>query len=238
MNCLFLKPLTDDEISLLLDGHANDDLIQHVAQCPACAQRLETARLIEISMKAKLFRADCPAPQTLGDYHAGLLTPDDRKMIAAHLNLCASCRSELQTLIDFLAADLDETVPLPEVPPNNIIRPPTTYFQAATPLRKVRGSDKRQLRATVNGVQLFFDLQRSPKGIALEGLLVPQEKKEMSVWVGSLVEIRTVNELLSVCYIDDMGTFRCELIPEGMVYVRITSVGGRSIVVSDLEIKM
>jgi hypothetical protein len=238
MDCLFSKPLTEDELSMLLDDQADNSLKQHIEKCSACAQRLKIARQMELYMKGNLFRFDCPDPQTLGDYHHHLLNASAHKTIEDHLQLCASCRSDLQVLINFLEEDSSVTV---NAPPEKLIRPPATYFQVTAevmPLRKVRGQNKRQLRATVNGVQLLFDLQHSPKGITVEGMLIALNKDEMSLWIGSLVEIRTTNELLSVCYIDDMGTFRCEGIPEGIVHVRITSAKGRSILVSDLEIKM
>ena len=75
-------------------------------------------------------------------------------------------------------------------------------------------------------------------GIALEGILASSDDADMPDWIGGLVELRSQEKLLMVSSIDDMGTFRCESLPEGEVQVRITSPKGKSIFIASLHITL
>ena len=92
MNCIFSSPLTDEQISFLLDGNTDEELESHLEQCPACRQRFEEAGQIELMLKKKLFRGDCPSPQMLTDFHMGLLDQtnqqNNKKNRESPENLC------------------------------------------------------------------------------------------------------------------------------------------------------
>lgn len=65
---------------------------------------------IEDTLMARLYRADCPEPAELGDYHLGLLMPQQAAVIHSHLAGCPHCTRELAQLEGYLAqvaADLD-----------------------------------------------------------------------------------------------------------------------------------
>ena len=71
MECSSPPPLTDDQLSAALEQNAAPDVIDHLASCASCAARLDAAQQAEQSLRSALYRWDCPAPQTLAEYHVG-----------------------------------------------------------------------------------------------------------------------------------------------------------------------
>jgi hypothetical protein len=61
---------------------------------------------LQRQMREVLYRFDCPSPHHLGEYQLGVLEPELRIQIAAHLTECDVCRIELQALRTFIAAPL------------------------------------------------------------------------------------------------------------------------------------
>lgn len=236
MDCVFVSPLTDEQISLLIDGNGSEDLESHIGGCPACRRRYQEAQQLEIMLHKQLHRGDCPSSQTLTDFHMGLLGPPRDSEVEAHLEICSTCREELRVLIAFIAGDEGEQVTFEE--PANIIRPSRYYFEAQvqeTAIEAIRGGKKYQIRATANNITLFFDIQQTAEGIALEGVLITLDEDPLD-WTGSLVEVRSTEGLEATSYVDDMQTFRCEPISQGVFDIRITSPSGYSITVSDLQV--
>jgi hypothetical protein len=58
---------------------------------------------VEQRLRQSLYRFDCPAAQTLGEYELNMLDPVERTRVAAHAVDCDDCRSELGELRAFLA---------------------------------------------------------------------------------------------------------------------------------------
>jgi hypothetical protein len=57
---------------------------------------------LERRLSRALYRFDCPSPQQLGDYHLGLVSPEDRLSIAQHVLDCVECAAELRMLRTYL----------------------------------------------------------------------------------------------------------------------------------------
>jgi LmbE family N-acetylglucosaminyl deacetylase len=102
MECSSPPPLTDDQLSAALDQIAAPDVIDHLASCASCAARLQAAQQAEQSLKSALYRWDCPAPQTLADYHVGRASADQERAIVRHLQTCARCSEEMAELVLFM----------------------------------------------------------------------------------------------------------------------------------------
>ena len=79
MECSSPPPLTDDQLSAALDQTAVPDVIDHLASCASCAERLAAAQQAEQSLRSALYRWDCPAPQTLADYHLGRPSAEEQR---------------------------------------------------------------------------------------------------------------------------------------------------------------
>lgn len=62
---------------------------------------MEAQDALEHALTKQLYRAPCPDPQVLGDFHLGTLQVGCEE-VRAHLEECSRCREELATLERFL----------------------------------------------------------------------------------------------------------------------------------------
>ncbi|RPI93758.1 MAG: hypothetical protein EHM39_12645, partial [Chloroflexi bacterium] len=102
MQCTIPPPLSDDDLSLALDGTAGQSILDHLAQCQGCAARLQEARQFESALKTRVFGLDCPEAGELGDYHLGRISGERTQAIEAHLKRCPHCSAEIEELQAFL----------------------------------------------------------------------------------------------------------------------------------------
>ncbi|MGQ9626948.1 MAG: hypothetical protein ACUVV0_08610 [Anaerolineae bacterium] len=94
-----------------LDGEADEETRQHVRACPHCARQVKEYARLQKGLSFALFRRDCPPSQKLGEFHLGLLSMEEERSIAIHLERCPHCRQELTELDAFL---FEETAPVKE----------------------------------------------------------------------------------------------------------------------------
>jgi hypothetical protein len=235
MQCSAPPPLTDDQISTVIDGAADPAVAAHVAQCASCAQRLMKARQMEHSLRKRLYRWDCPSPQQLADYQLRRADADQMRAIEMHLAGCVRCTEELADLQQFLAADVPLEAPQPAPMP---LSPWGALFARPQPQRPavaLRGAGPGPLMAAVGDTTIFLDVQPADGGqIALQGQLVDADQDR---WVGALVEIRQSGALVATAEVDDLGGFACAALPEGTSELRLTPKSGRMIVLTDLDLK-
>ncbi len=237
MDCSAPPPLTDDQISAVLDGAAEGAVLAHLAGCASCAARLEDARRVERTLRDGLHRWDCPAPQTLADYHLARVGAEQDRAIARHLAGCARCAAEIETLRLFLLAGEPAPAPPPVGAPRRAGRPARGPLLARILPRSLaptlRGGGG-PLMAEADGLTIFVDVQPAGAGqVALECQLVADDQQR---WTGALVEIRQSGALRATAEVDDLGGFRCAAIPAGATELRITPPGGRMLVVPGLEL--
>jgi hypothetical protein len=232
--------ITEDQISLILDGVGDVALQEHIAGCSECQRRVEEARQLETALHQWLFRQDCPSPHKLVDYFAGIVSIEDRKIIDAHLSICVSCREELETLKRFMEDRDQHPATGPEK--GKMMHSPSNFFVARVETRQTnrhvrgtkRGKEKRQLRAQTDGIVVLLDFQAAASGIAVEGTVIDIDDSRN--WVGSLVEFRKEDVLHTTCLVDELGTFHCQLSDSGNYQIRIAAPDGVMVVVPDITI--
>lgn len=66
---------------------------------------------LEASLRAALYRQNCPTTMELGEYQLGLLAEPDAIRLKAHLDSCPHCQAELNRLSDFLAEEAANFLP-------------------------------------------------------------------------------------------------------------------------------
>jgi anti-sigma factor RsiW len=81
-----------------LEGEADRQVRDHVARCPACADKVARLRETGQALLTLMYRADCPAPEVLGQYQLDLLSPAEQLQVAAHARACPHCTRELAEL--------------------------------------------------------------------------------------------------------------------------------------------
>lgn len=90
--------LREGDLFAYLDGAAPPALAAHIAGCPRCQAELRELRAAESMLDTALFRADCPAPELLLRFQAGLLARPEALLVAEHAAACADCSAELTVL--------------------------------------------------------------------------------------------------------------------------------------------
>jgi anti-sigma factor RsiW len=236
MSCSFPPPLTEDQITAATDGDVDPSVQQHLSQCASCAGRFAQAQKVEQMLKSKLHRWDCPTPQQLGDYHLGLLSQADERVITTHLEQCTSCQAELVDLRAFLASDRVQKTH-PPVTLQRRSRPRLGELIAQllprAPVAAMRGADSGPIVAEADGVTIFLEAQANSQGLTVTGQVVAEDQ---TLWTGALVELRQEGILQATAVVDEMGGFNCGLPRSGSTDLRITSPGGSRIVLTAVEL--
>ncbi len=96
--------LDDVEISMYLEGDADEDTLLHMEQCAGCRARAEHFATQQDHLRGLLHRSTCPQPDQLRDYAWDLLADDElEKSIQHHLGFCPYCTHDY--FHDYYAGD-------------------------------------------------------------------------------------------------------------------------------------
>lgn len=237
MKCSLPPPLSDDELSAAIDLMADAATRHHLARCAGCAARLEQARQVDQALTRQLWRADCPSPQQLGDYHLGLMEPTAERPIIRHLEQCALCRTEIADLRLFLEGTNPAVAPTATAP-DRPARPRLGELAARllprAPALALRGSQIGPFTAEADGVTVFLDVQAAADGqIMVNGQVIAKDQER---WIGALAELRQAGGVQAVATLDDLGGFRCGPLAPGPTDVRITPEQGPAVTVPTITL--
>lgn len=237
MECSSPPPLTDDQITALLDGEAEPSVHDHLARCPACHARLAAAQRFEQVLRASLQRWDCPTPLQLGHYHLGLLDPEDERAIRQHLAHCHECTDELTDLRLMLG---DSKPPQPQMP----AQPPRAGLSLGAllaqwlpraPALAMRGAGLERLEARAGDISVVLEVQPAAAGqVLVVGQVVTEE---LDRWVGALVEVRQAGSIQATAVVDALGWFSCGSLSPEPTEFRITPQRGRMLVLPELSLQ-
>ncbi|MBA3943861.1 MAG: zf-HC2 domain-containing protein [Herpetosiphonaceae bacterium] len=236
MPCSVPPPLSADQISVLIDGTATPEEHTHLSQCPYCSERLAQARALEQRLVTTLKRWDCPSTQQLGEYHLGVLSAVEERVVRRHLEECALCKAEVEELRQFLATAPDE-----QEQPQMILVPktrPHTFGEVIArliPQRSslaLRGSSREPIVAEADGTTVIVEIERTPnEQIVIVGQIAADEQDG---WTGALVEVRQADLLMATARVDDLGGWQCGPLPIAPSTLRITPKEGNSIILPAL----
>jgi anti-sigma factor RsiW len=98
MECVAPGQVLPEDLLAYVNGDAGAVVVDHVARCAACTRRAAAYANLERTLRARMFRAECPAAQVLGDLAVGLLSPEETTSVRAHLARCPHCAGELAQL--------------------------------------------------------------------------------------------------------------------------------------------
>lgn len=113
MTCSLPPELDEIELMAYLEDAASDETRMHLAQCPHCRSRMKELNGLQTHLKRGLYRATCPTPVELGEYHLERLPAAAQQLIAGHLSDCPHCVRELDQLREYLqslSADLQPSL--------------------------------------------------------------------------------------------------------------------------------
>lgn len=102
MTCIAPPELADTELLTYLDGGADAQVAGHVEQCAHCRSRAQNLARLQERLTQRLYRLDCPSPLELGEFHLGILAPEQIVAITQHLSECPHCSHEIAGLKGYL----------------------------------------------------------------------------------------------------------------------------------------
>lgn len=232
--CSFQTPLTDEALSLVIDGYADEGTQDHLAQCPSCSARLEVMKRFDGELQRRLKRFECPSPRRLADYHAGMLDAKENRVINQHIADCPRCQKEIQVLVEFMKLSDD-----PPTASNIIDLSPPQSKGEADRLRTVGSlalkgiEDENFHDAKVGSANVFLEWTAVPKGFLLTGQILDPEVS----WLGAIAEVWQAETLLQVSVLDDQCEFRFEFMQALSFDLRITALNGITIVVEKIKVQ-
>lgn len=234
MICINPPALSDEALSLALDGLADAEIQQHLDQCPACAERLAKMKHFERTLQAHLRRFDCPPAQDLADFHAGMLDEEAAAVVSDHLAHCPVCRAELEMLSQFL-----DLPPENDSVPDNIIPfriPPAVRrtFRVETSgslaLKGLKGEQDEFHDERSGSARIFLESKAVAGGVVLIGQVIDSQVN----WRGAVAEIRQGGITQQVKILDETSEFSFELSSAAPATLSITASSGATLIVENL----
>jgi hypothetical protein len=104
MDCIGPFKPEDADLLAYADDAASPAVRDHVSACLACHVRAHEMDREQRKLQSLLYRAGCPSPLALGEYHLGLSGQQPGSGIASHVVHCSACRRELEDLARFMAS--------------------------------------------------------------------------------------------------------------------------------------
>jgi hypothetical protein len=229
MSCQCNEPIEDARLLAYLDGEQDAALQAQLADCPDCQARLAQLQREERSLIGGLRWAACPPTLELGDYVLGLLAPERRQAIAAHVVDCRACTPVVAELRAFLAAEpVAAAAPAPDVVERVRVLVAELFSPGpALGLAGLRGAAGDTLTFKADEVQISLDIAADPGRPgkrSLLGLVVGTDQPglEVELWRGDM--------LAAVAAVDDAGNFSLDGLPPGRYSLALTS--------ADLEVHL
>ena len=210
----------DDLVISALDPDAlTAEARQHLAECPACAERAAEYQTFARAISSRLYRWDCPTTLEISDYAVGSLTSKRRRAISIHLKHCPRCTEEMAMSREFLA-------PIPEEMARAGVGPsllPSRIFEAAqVSLRGNADEMAWPLEYHIDDMTLSLDrttLSVGETDSMLLGILLSADVARVKALEG--VEVRLLvsgaadRAPLAVDRIDDAASFAFSSVPVG-----------------------
>jgi hypothetical protein len=102
--------ITDDQILMYMDGVADPEVKNLIDNEPIYQARVQELMQLQSYLTAQIYRAACPDPLTLGEYHLDTLSHPEKETIIEHLNECPHCPRELEEMAAFLQSSVIERI--------------------------------------------------------------------------------------------------------------------------------
>lgn len=245
--CVRPGEINDDDLIGYVASEIGDDaaghrLRQHLAACPRCAALAAEYADLDRRLGRALYRVDCPAALTLGEYHLGLLPAATTRQIAAHLATCLHCPAELATAAGFLDDPAPTPTPLADLArgvETALRRLVATLLPAPVqPALALRGAARApSWRYSAEDFTLTLQPQRAdrPRGqVRLLGF-VERHGADLASLTGARVRLLAAGAPVSTTTIDELGNFMTEPVPPGAYDLEINT---SDLIVTALELPL
>lgn len=237
MTCISPPELDDEQLLAHLDGEADEQIEDHLAQCEHCRVRAEALNQAQKALTARLYRVDCPSPEELGEYQLGMLAAEQRTSMARHLMTCPHCRLEVEQIKIYLSelAPAARTSPLEQVRVlvAKLIGQGEAGERADAPgfapaYAALRGGGEGPITLEADGVLIVLDLEAGREGsVTIQGQVAADDQAR---WTGAQVEAHQEGEVRMTTTVDDLGAFRLEALPPGPTELHFIPGSGAMVV--------
>jgi len=192
--------ITDTQILMYLDGVADPESQELIEKDLGYQARAQALRNWQNRFSAQLFRATCPDPLTLGEYHLDVLARPEQKTVQEHLAECPHCSHELDEMTTFLQLWWAERIVARLVSGGGAKNQP-----GWVPSYGLRGAPEGPYVYEAGDVQIAIDVQddnEHPARQAIIGLIsgAPAQDFEVTLWLKG-VQIATAQ-------VDDLNYFK------------------------------
>lgn len=231
MDCSLPPALTDQQLLATLDGTADQQVIEHLQQCPACQTRSQTLAGLQARLQARLLRATCPPSLELGEFFLRRLPAPQRLAISQHVRQCPHCTRELGQISEFMKDELTlSQVDNPGGPVQAWVAQLVTGLAGA-----VRG-ENRAITLQVETAIITLTLHSAPKGmVTMRGQVAAEEQ---DLWTGAVVTLQQADTLRQVTAVNDLGAFQFESFQLGEAEITITSLHDTTIRIPTLDLRL
>lgn len=101
--CVSPPEIDEKQLSIYLDGEADEQTSVHLKQCSYCRERAEALDRFQKRLTRQIYRVTCPPSIELGEFHQRTLPASQQLIIAQHVSQCPHCTRELAELEKFLS---------------------------------------------------------------------------------------------------------------------------------------
>jgi hypothetical protein len=210
--CTIPPALSEEQLSLALDGLAELSIEQHLEACTYCRLHLRQLEAFDTALRAPLYRFDCPDASEISHYHLNLfLNEAERERIALHLEKCSLCQSELSTLESFLEEDtLSDAKFLQPDFQRSTANSKVILFpkRLAAPKRAVRGTGTSAILARAGTTTIRLQIKHSETESS--SLNIQAISADVD-WKDAIVVLFQDGELQSLQMINQYGSCDCKL---------------------------
>lgn len=228
--------VTPENLIAFLDGEAPPEVAAHLRDCAICRGVAAEYARVQGPLLTHLWRFDCPAPQALGEYELGLLRPEERTSVAAHVVDCPHCGDELHQLRGFLATEPAAPTPGPFARARRVV----ATLLAPSPggaFAGLRGGDDDATRTyRADDLTITIDTGFEPRRArgSLAGLIW-RESGDPAVVEGSAAVLVAADGTAQAAEVDDLGNFGFDELAPGTYRLEV-ALEDRHVAIEELHI--
>src|SRR6185503_15377892 len=214
MDCVSPPELDDRHLWSYVDGEADHKTMLHLKRCEHCSEKAKALAQLQVRVKSRLYRINCPSSLELGEYHLRILPSPQMLVIAQHVRECPHCEAEVAQLENFLKDLTADVKPgFPETVRVLVARLVGGSGERAAPMPALRGERKGPIILEADGVLITLDVESGSNGqVSILGQVAADEQDQ---WTNALVELQQADKPPMTTSLDDLGAFRFEAVRPG-----------------------
>jgi len=212
MKCIAPDEITEIQLIAYADGEGDSATVDHIRRCPHCAERAHAYAANQRALRVLFRRIDCPDAHTLGEYHLGFLSPTERAVIEAHLEICRPCAGEIEELRSFLNKVKIKPKKSPLSPLKRLIARPASSPPASPaqqPAFALRGGAAPADFYQAEDIRIVVGLEADGVQAGRKMLVgfTTRQGKPLESLTGTQVQLRRGGATLAIEQVDDLGNF-------------------------------